>query len=338
MLGAMRCVLAFLTLAALLCPGHLLLAQGDEAAPAHVLRLATLAPRGSVAERALRAWNRTLRERTGGALAVRVYWGGAMGDETSMIRRMRIGDLEAASLTVAGMGSLVRDTLVLQVPGVLTSTAEADRVREGYTDELRQRFRDEGWELLGWGDAGRVRMFSTSAIRRPSDLRSRRPWVRDGDPVFRAVLDEAGASGVVVGVPEVLAGLRTGMIDTVPASALVVSALQWFTSLGHVTAGSSGFVITGMVVRGEFVSGLPEAERTALLETARDSEARIGRALRRADDELFEGLIEQGLVADDVSAYEEEWRALGDGARARLRDRVVPGALIDRVMAMARGT
>jgi TRAP-type C4-dicarboxylate transport system substrate-binding protein len=254
-----------------------------------------------------------------------------------MIRRMRIGDLEAASLTAAGLGELVRDVLVLQVPGVITTREEADRVRAGYTDELRQRFHDEGWELLGWGDAGRVRMFSSTAIRRPSDLRSRRPWVRDGDAVFSAVLEEAGASGVVLGVPEVLAGLRTGMIDTVPASALVVSALQWFTTLGHVTAGSSGFVVTGLVVRGSFVSELSEPERAALIETARESEGRVSRALRRADDELFDALLERGMVADDVSAHEDEWRALAEGARGRLRDRVVPGALIDRVMAMARG-
>lgn len=321
----------------LLLSGHALRAQEEEGEPAHVIRLATLAPRGSVAERALRAWNRSLRERTDGSLAVHVYWGGSMGDETSMIRRMRIGDLEAASLTAAGLGSLVRDALVLQVPGIITSTADADRVRAGYTDELRQRFHDEGWELLGWGDAGRVRMFSTSAIRRPADLRSRRPWVRGDDAIFRAVLDEAGASGVVVGVPEVLAGLRTGMIDTVPASALVVSALQWFTSLGHVTAGSSGLVITGMVVRGDFVASLGDAERSALFETARESEGRVSRALRRADDELYDGLLERGTVADDVSAHEDEWRALAEGARGRLRDRVVPGALIDRVMSMARG-
>lgn len=328
-----------LLLLVLLClglSGHAARGQDDDE-PAHVIRLATLAPRGSLAERALRAWNTTLRERTGGSLAVRVYWGGSMGDETSMIRRMRIGDLEAASLTTMGMGELVRDVLALQVPGVLTSTDDVDRLRAAYTDELRQRFHDEGWELLGWGDAGRVRMFSSTAITRPSDLRSRRPWVRADDAIFHAVLDEAGATGVVVGVPEVLAGLRTGMIDTVPASALIVSALQWFTALGHVTSRSSGFVVTGLVLRGSFVDGLSEAERTALFDTARESEGRISRATRRMDDEYYDALIERGVVADDVSAYEGEWRALSDGARARLRDRVVPGALIDRVMAMAHG-
>jgi len=320
-----------------LIPGSSHLRAQDEA-PTHVLRLATLAPRGSVADRVLRAWNNTLRERTGNSMSVRVYWGGSMGDETSMIRRMRIGDIEAASLTAAGMGELVRDTLVLQVPGVITTTAELDRVRAGYTDELRGRFHDAGWELLGWGDSGQVRIFSSSPITRPSDLRTRRPWLRDGDPIFRAVLDEAGANGVVVGIPEVLAGLRTGMIDTVPASALIVSALQWFTALSHMTDRSSGFVITGMVVRGEFVASLTDAERTALTETARESESRISRALRRADDEFYDALRERGVTADSTTPYAAEWQALSDGARARLADRVVPGALIDRISAMAHGS
>ncbi len=331
----MRALLVLAALALALVPGSSSLRAQEE--PAHVLRLATLAPRGSPGERVLRAWNNTLRERTGGTLSVRVYWGGSMGDETSMIRRMRIGDIEAASLTAAGMSELVRDTMVLQVPGVITTTAELDRVREGYTDELRGRFHDAGWELLGWGDAGQVRIFSSTAITRPSDLRSRRPWLRDGDPVFRAVLDEAGANGVVVGIPEVLAGLRTGMIDTVPASAVIVSALQWFTALTHMTDRSSGFVITGMVVRGEFAASLSESERTVLFETARESEGRIARAMRRMDDEFYDALRERGVTADSTTPYASEWQALTDGARGRLADRVVPRALIDRISAMARG-
>lgn len=333
--GMRVAVLSLLVLVGLL-PGAAPRAQ--EVEPTHVIRLATLAPRGSVAERAIRAWNTTLRERTGGSLAVRVYWGGSMGDETSMIRRMRIGDIEAASLTAAGLGELVRDTLVLQVPGVLTTAEEVDRVRAAYTDELRGRFTAEGWELLGWGDSGRVRLFSTTALVRPSDLRSRRVWVRDDDAIFHAVLDEAGANGVVVGVPEVLAGLRTGMIDTVPASALIVSALQWFTALTHMTGRSSGFVISGMVVRGEFVASLSDTERAALRDTARESETRISRALRRADEEFYDALVERGITVDDATPHAAEWQALTDGARARLRDRVVPGALIDRVMGMARGS
>lgn len=318
-----------------LLPGLGARAQREE--PEHLIRLATLAPRGSLGDRVLRAWNNTLRERTGGSLGVRVYWGGSMGDETSMIRRMRIGDLEAAGLTTVGMGELVRDTLVLQVPGVLTTTEEVDRVRAGYTDELRARFREEGWELLGWGDAGRTRLFSTTALVRPSDLRSRRPWVRADDAIFRAVLEEAGANGVVVGVPEVLGGLRTGIIDTVPGSALIVSALQWFSALSHMSNRSSGFVITGMVMRGPFVATLSEEERNTLFETARESEALISRGTRRADEEFHDALVTNGMILDDTTPYEAEWRALADGARARIAGRVVTQALIDRVMAMAQG-
>lgn len=302
----------------------------------HVLRLATLAPRGTFAERALRAWNRELGERTGERLSVRVFWGGAMGDERSMIRRMRIGDLEAASLTTLGLGQLVRDMLVLQVPGVLTTYTEVERAHAALDDGFRASFRSAGFELLGWGDSGRIRMFSTSALSRPSDLRTRRPWLREDDAVFGAYLDEVGASGQVIGVGEVLAGLSTGMVDTVPGTALVVAALQWSSALTHMTNQSRGFLISGMVIRNEFMETLSEEERTAILETASAMEDTIARGVRRADEDMYQALVENGMIEDDITSHAAEWLATEEAVRARLSGRVVPTELLDRTIAAVR--
>lgn len=325
-----------LVLGLILCAGLRDAAAQDAPEPEHVLRIATLAPRGTFAERALRAWNRELGERTGERLSVRVYWGGSMGDERSMIRRMRIGDLEAASLTTLGLGSLVRETQVLQVPGVLTTYDEIARAHTALDDEFRTSFRAAGFELLGWGDSGRIRLFSTTAIARPTDLRSRRPWLREDDPIFGAYLEEVGATGQVVGVGEVLAGLSTGMIDTVPGTALVVAGLQWATSLSHVTNTSRGFLISGMVIRNEFLDSISAEERAAILETAATSQDTITTAVRRVDEQMYDALLEHGMVADDISGYASEWLTTETAVRARISGRVVPTALLDRVIAAVR--
>lgn len=311
-------------------------AAQEAATDTHVLRIATLAPRGTVAERALRAWNRELGERTGERVSIRVYWGGAMGDERSMIRRMRIGDLDAASLTTLGLGELVRETLVLQVPGVLTTYDEVARAHGALDDEFRARFRTAGFELLGWGDSGRIRLFSTTAIARPSDLRSRRPWLREDDAIFGAYLEEVGATGQVVGVGEVLAGLSTGMIDTVPGTALVVAGLQWASALTHMTSMSRGFLVSGVVIRNGFLDGLSTGDRAAILETAAASQDRISAALRRADEDMAEALVGHGMIEDDISGHAGEWLATESAVRARLAGRVVPTALLDRVVAAVR--
>ncbi len=305
---------------------------GAQSTPRYVLRIATLAPRGTAVERAFREWNAELSARTNGELQARVYWGGSMGDERSMVRRMRIGDLEAANLTASGLGLIARPFVALQVPGVLLRYAEIDHVRVAMRDEIAAPFATEGYTLLGWGDSGRIRLFSNGrAIQRPTDLSSTRPWVRDDDSVFRTFLDVVGANGVVVGVPEVLAGLRTGMIDMLPATALVVVGLQWYTGLTHVTRQSAGFLIGGIVVRTPFLDSLPEGHRRAIFETADANQARVTRIVRRTDESAMEALVRRGMTAVDITRYATEWTRVSDETRTRLAGRSVPAEFLTRV-------
>lgn len=324
----------------------LLIAALALAAPVHdagaqtearsVLRLATLVPRNAVMTRAMARWNQDLAERTGGALSVRVYWGGSMGDERTMVRRMRIGQLDGASLTSTGLSIIHRPVLVMQVPGVFRTYEQVDRVRAAIGPELERGFESEGFALLGWGDSGRVRLFSDEPLTRPGDLRTRRPWVPRSDAVFHEVLAAAGATGVPLSVGEVFGALRTHMIDVVPGTALAVAGLQWFTTVDHVTAQSDGFLVGGMVLRRGFLDELPAAHRDALFASARASQERFLQGVREGDERAYRALLHHGMTEVDVSAHEDEWRHVGDEARRRLAGRVFPAALLQRVEQIAR--
>jgi TRAP-type C4-dicarboxylate transport system substrate-binding protein len=319
---------------AVLLPPHV---GAQTEAPAHILRLATLMPRTPLATRGLALWNRALEERTDGRVQVRMYWGGAMGDERTMVRRMRIGQLDGASMTSTGLAIIYRPVLVMQVPGVFTTYAQVDRVRHEIGPELARGLEAQGFGLLGWGDAGRVRLFSQEPIRRPSDLRHMRPWVPRDDAIFREVLSVVGATGVPLSVGEVFGGLRTRMVDAVPGTAMAAAGLQWFTSLRYVTAQSDGFLIGGMVVRRESLDSLDPADRTALFDLAVENHERLLQRLRRGDERAFEVLTRHGIRPVDVDEHRAEWARVGAEARHRLAGRVFPAALLTRVEQLAAG-
>jgi TRAP-type C4-dicarboxylate transport system substrate-binding protein len=319
-------------LLALVAPSPQATAQEESA---HVLRLATLLPRNTQMTRALTRWNRELAERTGGRLSVRMYWGGAMGDEQTMVRRMRNGQLDGASLTSGGLALIHRPVLVMQVPGVFSTYTQVDRVRTAIGPELEQGFEREGFTLIGWGDSGRVRLFSREPIRRPRDLLRSRAWHPRSDLIFGEVLSVAGASGITLSVGEVYGGLRTGMIDVVPGTALAVTALQWFTSVRYVTGQADGFLIGGMVMRRGFADGLPADVREALLTSARENQGRFLDTVREADERAYLALVRHGMQETDMRPHEAEWRQLGAQARRRLAGRVYPAALLDRVEQLA---
>ena len=166
--GLIRFVpLGFLLLAAFALPGTV---PSTKAEQSYTLRVASLAPAGSSWMKILNAWNKTLQEKTDGRLKMRFYPGGSQGDERDFVRKMRVGQLDAAVMTMTGISMVVRAMIVLVLPGFLDTYEELDRVRGKMAPQFEAMFDKEGFKLVGWGDAGLIRLFSAKAFRSPSEL------------------------------------------------------------------------------------------------------------------------------------------------------------------------
>jgi len=317
--------------AAFLVPGESLQAQGDT----YTLRIATLAPQGSTWMRIFNAWNNSLRQRTNNRLTLQFYPGGSQGDERDFVRKMRAGQMDGAVVTSTGLGQIVRPVMVLAVPGIFREYAQLDRVRGRFQRQFEQQFDANGYHLLGWGDAGKLRLFSRRAITRPQQLRSVRPWAWRDDTVFSEFLSVVGANPVRLGVPEVYPALQTGMVDTVPSSALAAVALQWYTRLTHVTAQNMGILIGAAVLKKDKYEALPEDLRTALDETSTQAHRALRRAVRRDDERAYATIQRRGITAVDISEHEDEWAAAAATTRENLAGRLYPRSLLNRVVAAA---
>ncbi|MBX3272076.1 MAG: TRAP transporter substrate-binding protein DctP [Sandaracinaceae bacterium] len=304
-------------------------------AAAHTIRMATLAPRNPVMVRGVARWNQQLAAATDGRLQVRVYWGGQMGDERTVVRKMRIGDVDAASLTSSGLSLIYRPVLALQAPGIIANYRQVDAVREQIGPELQRGIEGEGFGLLGFGDSGRIRIFSREPVRRPQDLRRMRPWVPRTDAIFRHFLAVVGATGVPLSIGEVFGGLRSGMIDAAPGTALAVAGLQWFTSVQYCTAQGDGFLVGGLVVRRGFLDQLSEADRRALIDVSAQNHQRTIQSARQADERAYEALQRHGITPIDVEAHRAEWEDTARQTRQRMSGAVVPAELLRRVEAVA---
>jgi TRAP-type C4-dicarboxylate transport system substrate-binding protein len=308
-----------------------------DAQEAITFRMATLAPRGSAWMRVFEAWNNSLRQRTNNRLSFQFYPGGSQGDERDVIRKIRSGQLDGAAVTSTGLSLVVRPVLVLQAPGVVENYQQLDRVRSALGPEFSQQFEQNGVRLLGWGDVGQGRIFSNRPIQRPADLRSVRPWVWRDDSMFGEFLEVVGATGVRLGVPEVLPALSTGQIDTVVASATAASALQWHTRVTHVTQQANAILVGATIMSQQRYAALPADLRQAFDETSAQAHTQLVRRIRQDDDRFYTALTTQhGLTPVDASAHQSEWRDAARQTRERLAGRVYPRELMERVIA-ARG-
>jgi len=329
-------LMALLALGLTILPGTAPRDAGAQSAT--VLRMATLAPRGSSWARVFSAWNNSLRQATNNELSLRVYYGGSQGDERDVIRKMRIGQLDGAAVTSTGLSLVVRPILVLQAPGVVNNYRELDRARAAMTETFAAQFQENGVRLLGWGDVGEGRIFSNRPINRPQDLRSVRPWQWRDDSMFGEFLTVVGATGVRLGVPEVLPALSTGQIDTVVASATAASALQWHTRVTHVTQQANSILIGATLLNQAKYESLSPEHRAALDSTSEQAHRTLVARIRRDDRRFYTALTTRhGITAVDTSAHEAEWTAAATETRNRLAGRLYPRALMQQVIAAARG-
>ncbi|MFW5920224.1 MAG: TRAP transporter substrate-binding protein DctP, partial [Polyangiales bacterium] len=303
----------------------------------NTLRIATLAPRGSSWMKVFNAWNASVKKETGGKLQLRFYPGGVAGDERDFIRKMRAGQLDGAAVTSTGLGQVVRPVLVLQVPGLFDEYSKLDKVRKQLDDEIEAKFEDNGYKLLGWGDVGKGRIFSNKPIKKPSDLKSTRPWAWRDDVIFSTFLDGVGANPVRLGVPEVYPALQTGMVDTVPASALAAVSLQWFTKLTHVTKQSNSILIGATILKKDKYDALPDDQRKALMETSKKAHELLSRQIRRDDKRAYKTIKRRGMTEVDISAHEGEWNKAAKKTRDKLAGRLFPKSLLQRVQRAAGG-
>ena len=327
---ALPIVFAF---AALLIRGGL--PESAAAEGATELRIATLAPNGSSWMKVFNAWNLTIKKQTDDTLKLRFYEGGSQGDERDFVRKMRAGQVDGAALTSIGLGQLVRPMLVLVVPGVIEDYEQLDRVRAELGPRFEKMFNDRGYTLLGWGDAGKTRLFSVEKIERPSDIKKYRPWAWKDDLIFPEFLKVVGASPVRLGVPEVYAALQTRMVDTLPASALAAVSLQWYTRLKYVSQNNSGIIAGATIIRTDKFEALSEDHKKVLIETGIRAHKALNRMIRRDDDKSYNTILKKGLIAVDTSKYEAEWDDTSRQVRERLAGRVYPQNLLEAVIAAA---
>jgi TRAP-type C4-dicarboxylate transport system substrate-binding protein len=307
------------------------------AAETQYLRVACLAPRDSTLATSFLRVDKALRGATSGAWGIRLYAGGTAGDEVDVLRKMKVGQMDASIITTTGLSHIVREVALLDSPGVINNYKQFEAVTTAMREEWEHSFDKSGFKLVAWSEGGQYRWFSKSAIGKPSDLQKVRPWVWPASYILKEIYHIVGANGVPLGVPEVYGALQTGMVDTVITTAAALVALQWHTNLKHMTKAGFGILVNAMVVSNEKWNSIPpDVAKQVLTESRRVTE---GERMdwRKGDALAYQNLQKRGYVADDwAPGGKEEYHKMEKQVRDNLVGRLYPAELLARVMKLAQ--
>jgi TRAP-type C4-dicarboxylate transport system substrate-binding protein len=127
------------------------------------------------------------------------------------------------------------------------------------------------------------------------------------------------------------------MIDTVPSSAIMAVAIQWYTKLNYMAKQNFNLLIGGSIVKQEVFDRLTPEDQKILLDTAERGARAMDKIVLRDDARAYKTLIQRGITEVDLSPYQAEWDAVAAKTREQLAGRVYSKSLLLEVAKLAAG-
>lgn len=303
------------------------------------IKLGTLAPEGTEWYDSIETMGRRWKEASGGEIQLTIYPGGALGDESEMVEKMRRRQLHAATITSLGLGSISRATIALQIPMMFSSYEELDYVREKLAPKLAEELGKgaQGFVVLDWGDAGWVQFFSKEKALTPAEMKKQRLFVWTGDPESEAAWRAAGFNVVPTASSDVLQGLQTGRLEAFASVPLYAATQQWFGLAPNMLAVKWAPLSGATVVTKDAWEKIDAELRPKLIEIAKEESRKNRQTIRGYGDRAIATMKKSGLkVFEPDAATVKAWRETAESAYPAIRGKIVPENYFDEVQKLVK--
>jgi len=217
------CLIALLTV---IYSGHSL---------AKTFKIATLAPAGTTWMKLMKQGAKNISEKTDGRVKLKFYPGGVMGNDQSVHRKIKVGQLHGGAFTSSSLEHIYPGIQVLSLPMIFNSTDEVDYVRSKMDAFLKQNMEQGGFVLLGIANGGFAKIMSQQPLTDLEAIRSSKVWIPEGNNVVLETFKSFGISPIPLSIANVFTGLQTGLIETVTVIPTAAIVFQWHSSTAYVT-------------------------------------------------------------------------------------------------------
>jgi TRAP-type C4-dicarboxylate transport system substrate-binding protein len=291
------------------------------------LKLATVVPQASVWDKNLKQMADEWRDATGGRITVTVFSGGSQGDESTVLRKMRLDALQAAAFTAVGLGSIDSAFNVFDIPFFFDSYDELNYVTDKLTPVLRKRVEPKGFMLLNWGHGGWTQIFTKRPVQSVDDLKHIKLWTSAGNDRMVQWFKANGFEPRAMAMTDILTGLTTGMIEGLPTTPLAASLFQWDKQTPYMLDIGLAPIVGAGVITMKAWKAIPDGDKAKLLAAADGVEKRLRVEVPKLDANAVVEMTKRGLTV--TKATGPEWRTQLDSLAKTMRGESVPPDIFD---------
>ncbi len=305
------------------------------AAAAKTLKFATLAPAGTTWMKEMTAGAERVAERSEGRVKLKFYPGGVMGNDQSVHRKIKIGQLHGGAFTSGGLAEIEPGVQAYGLPMLFRSLDEVDYVRERLDPVLKREMEAAGFVLLGITEGGFARILSKQPMQDLETLRQSKVWLPEGDDIGLTVFRALGITPISLPIADVFTGLQTGLIETVPVNPTSAIAFQWHSSTAYMTDVPIIYLIGVLAIEKSVFDKLAAEDQAILREEMGAVFERLDVVNREDNEAARLALQQQGITFVMPRQGEvERWREIADSSVDEMVESgIIPRSIVEQVRA-----
>jgi TRAP-type C4-dicarboxylate transport system substrate-binding protein len=297
------------------------------------LRIATLAPDGSVQMRELERAAAEIRDKTSRRVTLKFFPGGQQGDERDFIRKINLGQLDGAAVSAVGLSMIDESIRVLEAPGLFDSVEEFDYVADKMWPYFQRKFENKGFSLADRGEIGWVYFLTKDRVDSMAGLKAEKLWQWGDDALMRALYRKIGLSGVPLGMPEVDPSLTSGRITGCYGSPATAVSMQWYTKIRFMNSMPVNFGLAATVISQRALSRISADDRKAFEQVSAASAKKMRKLLRKANDDAKTTMTRRGVtIVPPSGSMERDFAKFAAATRQDLAGKMYSQSELDSVI------
>ena len=200
----------------------------------HTIKFGTMAPSQSAwTELPLQLLIPLVHDMYGEQIRLSVYYGGTMGDDNDIIRKIRLGQLHGCCCTNQGTIKAVPELSVLTLPLLFHSYAEVDHVLGRLRPKIETLFDKRGYYLLFIVDTGFLHFFCEENPETLEAIRKQRVFSWFGE-IQLETFTQLGIHPIPVSITELPSSISSGITNAGVGPTSWLLATQMYSYVNYV--------------------------------------------------------------------------------------------------------
>jgi len=278
-------------------------------------KIATVSPDGLSWMKKLRASTKEVAAKTEGRVKFKIYPGGVQGDDRTVLRKMRIGQLHGGAVAAGSLTRFYPDLQIYNLPLQFRDYQEVDHIRKKMDGMIADGLRDNGIETFAFTETGFAYLLTQTPVTTVAQLGQLKAWIPDNDPIAAELIKAFDVSPIPLNLTDVLAGLQTGLINAVVAPPSVALALQWHNHVSYMTDIPLVYIYSMLAMDKKAYGRISQKDQVIVNDVMDKLFQEVEADTRIDNEKALVAMSAIGIKKVEVSGEElVRWQAVADGS------------------------